>query len=176
MASVVQLNVSGGGVPKLPVPEIVVEPVTGVVGDVQNERKHHGRPWQALCLWSIEVIDALYDEGHPIGAGAAGENVTIEGLDWATILPGVQLRIGSGDDAVVAEITAFAIPCKKNAQWFRDGDFTRILHDKHPGWSRMYAAVIQGGVVRPGDTVEVMRSELGPVLPSAALNEKWGGW
>ena len=38
-------------------------------GDRQRTRKHHGRPWQALCLWSSEVIADLAAEGHPIGPG-----------------------------------------------------------------------------------------------------------
>ena len=38
------------------------------------------------------------------GSGAAGENVTIAGLDWADVRPGVRLRIGE----VLAEVWSFA--------------------------------------------------------------------
>lgn len=171
---VVQLNVSGGGVPKLPVPEIeVLADGTGVVGDVQKERKHHGRPWQALCLWSVEVIDDLAAEGHPIAAGAAGENVTIEGLDWTAVRPGVQVRIGA---TVRCEITAAAVPCKKLKPWFTDGDWLRIDDDRHPGRARMYAVVHEGGLIRPGDAVE-MTGEVdpSPLRTSAELDARWGG-
>src|SRR5215207_8220482 len=47
---VVQLNTSGGGVPKLPVGFVDVG-FDGVSGDVQRSKKHHGSPWQALCIW-----------------------------------------------------------------------------------------------------------------------------
>lgn len=150
VGSVAQLNVSRGGVPKSPVDQADVG-ARGLVGDHQASRKHHGRPLQALCLWSSDVIGALQAEGHPIQAGSAGENVTLSGLDWSTIRPGVQLRIGE----VLAEVSAYATPCKKNAQWFADGDFNRMLHDRHPGWSRAYAWVREPGTVRTGDEVIV---------------------
>lgn len=148
--SVVQLNVSDGGVPKAPVPVVEIDP-GGVVGDRQGDRRNHGRPLQALCLWSLEVIEALQREGHPIAPGLAGENVTISGVDWPSLRPGVQLRLGE----VVAEISAYATPCKKNAAWFADRDVRRINHDLHPGWSRAYAWVRQPGLIRTGDEVVV---------------------
>jgi MOSC domain-containing protein YiiM len=148
--SVVQLNVSGGGVPKRPV-EVVEVGDRGLVGDRQADRSNHGRPLQALCLWSSEVIEALQAEGHPIHAGAAGENVTISGIDWASLRTGVQLLIGD----VLAEVSAYATPCAKNAGWFLEGDFLRMLHDRHPGWSRIYAWVREPGTIRTGDRVVV---------------------
>lgn len=150
IGSVAQLNVSDGGVPKRPVESADVSS-RGLAGDRQAARQHHGRPLQALCLWSAEVIEALQAEGHPIGAGFAGENVTIAGIDWASIRPGTQLRIGE----VLAEISAWATPCKKNAAWFVDRDVDRMNHDRHPGWSRAYAWVRQPGTVRRGDVVVV---------------------
>ena len=147
---VAQLNTSDGGVPKRPVEAAEVSD-RGLVGDRQASRKHHGRPLQALCLWSAEVIDALQAEGHPIAPGAAGENITVRGIDWSTIRPGTQLLVGD----VLAEISAWAVPCKKNAPWFTDGDFNRMLHDRHPGWSRAYAWVCGPGTIHQGDAVVV---------------------
>jgi MOSC domain-containing protein YiiM len=148
--TVAQLNVSDGGVPKKPV-EVAEVGDRGLVGDRQAARQHHGRPLQALCLWSAEVIDALRAEGHPIEPGRAGENVTIAGIDWATIQPGTQLLIGD----VLAEISAWSTPCVKNAPWFLERDFHRMDHDRHPGWSRAYAWVREPGTIRQGDRVVV---------------------
>jgi len=145
-----QLNVSDGGVPKKPV-RVAEVGDRGLLGDRQAARQHHGRPLQALCLWSLEVIDALRAEGHPIEPGAAGENVTLSGIDWSTIRPGTQLLIGD----VLAEVSAWATPCAKNAQWFSDRDFGRIDHDRHPGWSRAYAWVREPGTIRSGDAFVV---------------------
>ncbi len=147
---VAQLNASGGGVPKLPVESATIT-TAGLAGDRQHDREHHGRPWQALCLWSAEVIDALAAEGHPIAYGSAGENVTVAGLDWATLRPGVRMRIG----AALVETSPYAIPCRKNAQWFLGGDFGRMAHERQPGVSRIYAQVLDGGPVAVGDPVVV---------------------
>ena len=147
---VAQLNVSDGGVPKTPVAEVEVG-YRGAAGDRRAARRHHGRPWQALCLWSTEVIEGLRAEGHPISPGAAGENVTLAGIDWAALRPGTQLRIGE----VLAELSAWAEPCSKNAQWFHEGEFRRMQHERHPGWSRAYAWVREPGRIRAGDPVVV---------------------
>lgn len=148
--TVAQLNVGGGGVPKRPV-EVAEVGDRGLVGDRQADRRNHGRPLQALCLWSSEVIEALQAEGHPIHPGAAGENVTISGVDWPSLRTGVQLLLGD----VLAEVSAYATPCAKNAGWFRARDFNRMLHDRHPGWSRVYAWVREPGTIRAGDPVVV---------------------
>lgn len=143
---VIAVNTSRGGVPKVPVLEAMVSH-RGVEGDVQAARQHHGRPWQALCLWSAEVIDRLRAEGHPISPGSAGENLTVAGVDWATVRPGVRIQAGE----VLAEVSLWAIPCTKNAQWFLDGDFNRMSHEREAGISRMYATVLRPGRVRAGD-------------------------
>jgi len=142
---VAQLSRSGGGVPKTAVAEVTVG-WAGVDGDVHAARQHHGRPWQALCLWSTEVIDALNRDGHHLAPGAAGENITISGLPWEDVRPGVRLRIGD----VVCEATAFAEPCTKNARWFAGGDF-RAMHASKGAVSRVYATVLEPGRIRAGD-------------------------
>lgn len=148
---IVQINSSGGGVPKLPVEGPVHVGIRGLDGDTQKARVHHGRPWQALCLWSNDVIEALQQEGHPIQAGSAGENVTIGGLDWSLLRAGAIVELGS----VVCRVTADSLPCAKNNQWFADGDSNRIDHATHPGWSRWYAEVLVPGTVKAGDPVRV---------------------
>lgn len=148
--SVARLNLSTGGVPKVPVAAAEVG-WRGIEGDVQAVRRHHGRPWQALCLWSSDVIDALVAEGHPLGPGAAGENITVDGVDWASLRAGMLVEI----DSVLCRLSAPAVPCRKNAQWFADGDSRRIAHDRHPGWSRWYASVLRPGRIETGADVIV---------------------
>jgi len=172
-----QLNRSAGGVPKLRVDAIKVG-YGGVVGDVQKTRRHHGKPNQAVCLWNVETIEALRREGHPITAGAAGENITVSGLPWSDVTPGVRLSIGT----VLCEVSSYAVPCAQNARWFSDRAFSRIHHSNGP-YSRVYATVLEPGQVATDDRVileqhqepRVSRpsargstsSKTGPLRPSA---------
>lgn len=154
--TVVQVNRSGGGVPKLPVERARVG-ANGIEGDGHRFRQHHGRPWQALCLWSAEVIDAFAAAGHPLAYGSAGENVTLRGIDWTQMRAGIVLRIGT----VVCETTTWAWPCNANAPWFIDGDFEAMHHERGPV-SRIYAFVLEPGEVAPGDEVVVEPADVQP--------------
>ena len=145
---VVGLFTSPGGVPKLPIDKAEVRR-GGVVGDEHLNRKHHGRPLQALCIWSADVISELQEEGHPIDAGLTGENITVSGIDWASLRPGSQMVIGD----VPVLITAHATPCSKIASSFADRDSNRILHGKHRGWSRLYAQPLAEGTIEIGDPI-----------------------
>jgi len=145
-----RVNTSAGGVPKNPVAHGRVDR-RGLDGDRQADRKHHGRPFQALCLWSADVIEALARDGHPIAAGCAGENLTLRGLDWRSLRPGSRLRIGSA----LVELSFPAVPCKKQTRWFADGDFKRIAYEVNPQWVRWYGWVREPGDVTPGDAVVV---------------------
>ncbi len=146
-----QISVSNGGVPKLAVPRARVTK-DGVEGDRQRNREVHGGPDRAVCVYSLEVIGALRLEGHSIAAGSAGENFTIAGLDWKYIKPGTRLSVG---DDVKLEVLNYTAPCKHNACWFKDEDYSRISQKKHPGWSRVYARVLAEGVVKQGDPVMI---------------------
>ncbi len=155
MGTIFQLNCSDGGVPKTPVTEAELTP-TGLVGDRQRFRKIHGGPTRALCLYSLELIEELQREGHPIQPGSAGENVTIKGLDWSELEPGARLALG---DEVVVEITKYAGPCNTIAASFIKGDSKRISQKKFPGYSRLYARVIQTGRLAVGQSVRVLEAK-----------------
>ncbi len=145
------LQRSGGGVPKLPIERATVL-LTGIEGDWQRNRKFHGGPDRALCLYSLELLDALVREGHPAGAGRMGENVTISGIDWRLMQFGTRVRIGR----VEAEVTAFAAPCRSIAGAFLGGEFTRVSEKVYPGWSRVYAKVLREGEIAIGNAVEIL--------------------
>jgi MOSC domain-containing protein YiiM len=102
-------------------------------------------------VYSLDVIRALQREGHPISAGAVGENLTVSGLEWPAVIPGTRLVVGD----VALQITKYATPCRNIRESFVGHDFMRIFQDRHPGWSRVCARVVKGGIVRPGDMVSV---------------------
>lgn len=152
---IVGLQRSAGGVPKLPVDRAAVS-AAGLDGDKQRDRRFHGGPDRALCLYAQERIDALVAEGHDLSAGALGENVTIAGLSWEAVRPGVRLRLGS----VEVEVTGYASPCAKLASAFLDGVYTRVGQKVNPGWSRVYVRVLGEGALAVGDPVLLLPRDL----------------
>lgn len=126
----------------------------GLDGDQQRDLRFHGGLDRAVVLYSLDVIRALQDEGHPIAVGSTGENLTLSGVDWTSVSPGVELSIGE----VRLLVTKYASPCENVGPFFLDGDFTRISQKRHPGWSRVCARVLAGGIVRIGDSVTVRNS------------------
>ena len=146
--TVQQINLSAGGVPKRAI-DVANVGREGIAGDSHNDKVNHGGPDRALCLFSSEVIDALRAEGHPIAPGTVGENLTISGIDWSTVLPGKRYRAGE----VELEITGYTSPCKNIAGSFQNGEFIRISQKLHLAESRVYARVLKTGVIKTGDTV-----------------------
>ena len=148
---VASLNISNGGVPKRRVADAKVSRL-GLLRDAQNDTKQHGGPERAVCVYSLERIRALQVEGHPIDIGTAGENLTVEGIDWDLVVPGSRIRVG---EEVLLEVVSFTSPCKTIKDSFIDGRFVRISQKLHPGWSRVYARVLLEGEIRFGDPVKV---------------------
>ncbi|RME08410.1 MAG: MOSC domain-containing protein [Anaerolineae bacterium] len=157
MAHIFQINISSGGVPKLAAPLAQAHVTTnGIVGDKQRHLDVHGGPERAVCLYSLERILALQQEGHPVFPGAMGENITLSGLDWSQLSPGMRLRLG---EEVELEITRPTTPCTNLRPYFLDGDYSRVSPNKHPGWSRFYARVLRAGKIVTGDRVEIVATE-----------------
>ena len=144
------LQASGGGVPKNSIPVAEIGP-TGISVDVQGNRKNHGRPWQAVCLYSTDRLADLRAEGHPVAAGSTGENLTISGVDWSRLRGGLTITIGD----VCLRTSSPAAPCHKIGDSFLDRHWNRIDHGERPGWARWYASVLVGGIVHPGDRVTI---------------------
>jgi MOSC domain-containing protein YiiM len=144
----VSINISPGGVPKTSVFEAFISE-QGVDGDRQRHLRVHGGPDRAVSVYSIDVIRALQAEGHPMGPGTAGENLTLSGIDWKMVTPGSELHVGP----VRLVVTGYAAPCDQIRPSFADGDSTRISQKRHPGWSRVYTRVASAGIVQPGDAV-----------------------
>lgn len=155
---VAQVNVSPGGVPKLPVDAAFVGSL-GLAGDDHHDRTEHGGPLRAVSLYTVEAIARVRAEGHPIAPGSAGENLTLQGIELSTLAAGHRLAVG---ESVVLEITKPVTPCQTIRGSFVDGRIARISVKTHPLDSRLYARVLRAGVVHPGDPVRVL-----PPLPDS---------
>jgi len=150
----VSINVSPGGVPKLPIPTGRMG-LRGVEGDRHSKPEPiHGTPEQAACLLAFEAMERIRADGHDAFPGAYGENFTIAGLDWATLRAGDQIRIGAAGPLL--ELTDYATPCETQKRWFRGGRTGRISARRYPQDVRWYASVLEEGPVAAGDPVEVV--------------------
>ena len=149
---IIQINISDGGTPKLPIPEVQITP-DGLIGDRQRNLKYHGGPDRAVCLWSADIIQTLQNEGHPIEPGSAGENITVAGLPWKQLVPDMQLQLG---DTVRLLITDYAAPCRHIGRYFSDRRYSRISQKHNPGTSRLYARVLAPGIIHVGNGVQLI--------------------
>lgn len=149
--SVASVNVSRGGVPKLPVDTAWVG-VRGLAGDGHHEPEpSHGGPDKAVSLYSMESIRRVAADGHTAFPGAFGENLTLAGIEMGALAPGTRLAVGDG--GLVIELVEHAQPCQTIAHWFVRRRIARISARTHPEDARWYARVLTEGPVRPGDAV-----------------------
>ncbi len=106
MATVVSINVSGGGIPKIPVPSCEVS-MTGLNGDHHDHDKHIS-PDRAVSLVDREILDQLNAEGYKVCPGAIGENLTVEKVQLQSLNPGDTLTFSGG---VQIELSEARRPC-----------------------------------------------------------------
>jgi MOSC domain-containing protein YiiM len=147
----VQVNVSKGGMPKLPILQARVT-VAGVEGDRQLNKKYHGGPDRAVCLFSTELYERLRSLGIDLVAGSVGENFTTTGVDLQKLSKGDRLSIGE----CIIEITNVRVPCSSLKKW--DADLPGLI----VGFSGWVAKVIHEGFVTPGDPVEKLPEDQQP--------------
>jgi MOSC domain-containing protein YiiM len=150
MGVVHAINISNGGVPKLPRESCFVS-LDGLQGDRQRDRRYHGGRDRAVCLYSLDLIEALRAEGHSITPGAIGENLTVSGVLWVDMVPGATVEIGP----VVLQLTDYAAPCSNIARSFERRQYVRVNQKVHAGWSRLYARVLTEGTVQIGDSLRI---------------------
>ncbi len=144
-AYVLAVNTSPGGIPKRP-QEAALVSIDGLQGDGHNHAKHV-RPDRALSVWDHENLQQLIAEGFQLVPGAAGENLTVSGLNVQQLLPGTLLRIGD----VVLKLEQPRKPC-----YVLDAIDPR-LKEVIVGRCGYMASVLRVGVVRPGMPIQVLR-------------------
>ncbi|MDK0523967.1 MOSC domain-containing protein [Streptomyces sp. ML-6] len=147
----------------------------GVEGDVHAgvTVKHRSRVAQDPTQPNLRQVHFIHEElfgelreaGFDVSPGDLGENVTTTGIDLLALPVGALLRLG--DEAVV-EVTGLRNPCLQIDN-FRDGLLKHVVGRDESGRivrkAGIMGVVTAGGVVRPGDPIEV---EL-PAGPHQAL-------
>lgn len=131
---------------------------TNLVGDGQADRVHHGGPDKAVLayaaahypMWQAELATYLREvAAGPLGAGAFGENLTIDGMTEADVAIGDVHRIGS----VVLQVAQPRSPCWKIARRWRIHDLAaRVQQSGRTGW---YYRVLEEGLLEAGQSVIV---------------------
>ena len=141
-ATVVAICTSPGGIPKLPMDEVLVT-VSGLSGDGHNHSKHR-TPMQAVCLQDVEHLEAVTREGIALTWGAIGENLTVRGLNVQSLPIGTVLEFEGG---VTLELTKVRKPC-----YVLDAVDVR-LKEWMVDRCGMYAKVIREGVIKKNAAV-----------------------
>jgi MOSC domain-containing protein YiiM len=118
-----------------------------VAGDWQKNRKYHGGPNRAICIYSEELYATLREEGVEVGNGDVGENFTTRGLDLLKLAKGDRLAVG---EQCVVQITDVRVPCSQLRKW--DGDLPELIVGRS-GWM---AKVVREGEVKAGDAIVVI--------------------
>ena len=156
---IVQVSVSGGGVPKYAIPEGFATRL-GLEGDGHAHPEIHGGPRQALLLISSENLDRLRGDGWPLFPGALGENLTVAGIDFRQIRIGQRFRAGD----TLIEITKVRQPCATlnpygvGIQAAIFDSAVKAGDARSPKWgiSGFYASVQKTGPIRTNDIIELL--------------------
>ena len=150
---VVSINISSGGIPKLPVNSVYVT-FSGLKGDGHNHAKHYD-PIQAVCLQDVEQLEDLSHQGYPLSPGAGGENLTVCNLNVNRLPLGTVLQFCGG---VVVKISKVRKPC-----YVLDAIHPQLKIDAL-GRHGMYAKVLQEGMLTSRETIDCIFPSAGPVI------------
>lgn len=111
----------------------------GIRGDA-----HAGRWHRQVSLLSKEKIDAFRARGAQVEDGAFGENLVVAGIDFRALPLGTRLRCGD----VVLELTQHGKECHHGCAIYQ------TMGDCIMPREGTFARVLQGGTIRPGDTMD----------------------
>lgn len=121
-------------------------------GDEQADLNVHGGPDKAVCVYSADHF-AYWQEAlgrRDLGAGAFGENFTVNGLDETTVCLGDVFAVGT----VLVEVSQPRGPCwKLGRKWDRLDLPKLVLKAGKTGW---YFRVRQPGRVAAGEGIRLV--------------------
>jgi MOSC domain-containing protein YiiM len=137
---------------KRPVAGAVHLHATGLQGDEQADKKHHGGPDMALHLYPADHHDFWNNElgGHDLLAqpGAFGSNLFIRDINENSVQIGDRFALGGA----LIEVSQPRQPCWKIEHRFgRKGMVAKIIETGRSGW---YFRVIEEGQIAAHDRLE----------------------
>jgi MOSC domain-containing protein YiiM len=145
MAQVIAINISDRkGIPKTAVASGRLVPDWGLDGDAHAGNWH--RQISLLGRESIRKIEAMGITG--LCTGRFAENITTEGIELFTLPVGTRLIIGD----CLLEVTQIGKECHQHcAIYLQVGDCVMPREG-------IFARVLQGGLVYPGDEITIAGS------------------
>jgi MOSC domain-containing protein YiiM len=125
----------------------------GLAGDRAHDVKHHGGADQALYAYAREDLDTWQNQlGRRLHNGSSfGENLTTATVDVNAALIGERWRIGPD---VLLEVSCPRIPCATFQGWLDEPNWLRRFIEARR--SGAYLRVINEGIIRAGDPIEVV--------------------
>ena len=137
---------------KLPVSGPVAILSSGLAGDEQADRKHHGGPDMALHLYPTDHRTFWQQQigEHPLlqAPGAFGTNLAVSNIDEAQVHIGDQFRLGTA----LIEISQTRKPCWKIEHRFGHKKMVAaIISSGNSGW---YFRVLEEGSTSAGDVLK----------------------
>lgn len=119
----------------------------GIKGDA-----HAGKWHRQVSLLGLEKIEAFRQRGAEVDFGAFGENLIIEGFDLRRLPVGSRFRIGEA----LVEMTQIGKECHSHCAIYH------MVGDCIMPREGVFAKVLEGGTIRPGDPVELLPEENRP--------------
>ena len=127
---------------KTPVAAVELREEHGIVGDA-----HAGSWHRQVSLLAKESIDKMRALGLDVTTGDFAENLTTEGVDLLALPIGTRLSVGEAE----LEVTQIGKECHTRcAIYYQAGDCVMPKEG-------IFARVLRGGTVRPGDVVVQLR-------------------
>ncbi|RII29585.1 MAG: MOSC domain-containing protein [Geobacter sp.] len=144
MAHVIAVCISENkGERKTPVAAAELRENHGIVGDA-----HAGEWHRQVSLLAQESIDKMRAMGLDVAAGDFAENITTSGIELVTLPIGTRLQVGE----TLMEVTQIGKECHTRcAIYYQAGDCVMPKEG-------IFAKVLNGGMVKPGDGVEIVAS------------------
>ena len=143
MASVVAVCKSEKkGTKKEAIAEGIFKKDHGLVGDAHADYL----PKRHVSLLAIESIDKMRNRGLELVPGDFAENITTEGIDLVSLPIGTRIFVG---DEVVLEMTQIGKECHTACA------IRRQVGECIMPSEGVFAKVIDGGLVRPGDKLQI---------------------
>ena len=142
MATVLAVCISENkGERKKPVEAVELRENHGIVGDA-----HAGDWHRQVSLLAQESIDKMRAMGLDVDSGDFAENITTNGIDLVSLPIGTRLQVGD----TLLEVTQIGKECHNRcAIYDQAGDCVMPKEG-------IFARVISGGTIRPGDGVSIV--------------------